>query len=176
MSPWKALPKGHSKCTSRKRAGPGFVRSLVQRHWCRSLPRVRGNPSSFENPVQSTDQILEPFHQRWASLVADTTGLWHRWKVSSALICCFTVGSLFLSYFSRDGHLFFRRCRLKQTAVQIGFCRSRHVCFLDVVVSWTKHHKPDFFRDRPGRHGAAGFSFCKFFCDAVASAPLCNSN
>ena len=34
-------------------------------------------------------------------------------------------------------------------------------------VAWTEHHKPDFSRDRPGRHGSTGFSFCKFFCDAT---------
>ena len=142
-------------------------RSLVLRHWCRSLPRVWGNPSSFDIPEQSIDQSLEPFHQRWASLVADTTGLWHRWKVSSALIWCFPDGSLFLSYFSHDGQQLFRRCRLRQPIVQISLCRSRHVRFQDVGVSWTKHHKPDFSRDRPGRHGAVGFSFCEIFCDAM---------
>ena len=136
-------------------------RSLVQRHWCRSLPRVRGNPSSFDVPEQSTDQSLEPFHQRWASLVADTTGLRTDGRCRRLLFGV-SVGRLFLSYSSHDGQQFFRRCRLKQPVVQIGFCHSRHVCFQDVGVAWTKHHKPDFSRDRPGRHGTAGFSFCKF--------------
>ena len=110
----ESLAKRTQQVYQSKTCWSWLCRSLVQGHWCRSLPRVRGNPSSFDIPEQSTDQSLEPFHQRWASLVADTTGLRHRWKVSSALIRCFTVGSLFLVYFSHDGQHFFRRCRLKQ--------------------------------------------------------------
>ena len=49
-------------------------RSFVWRHWCRSLPRVRSNPS-FDVTKQSANQSLKPFHQRWTSLVANTTRL-----------------------------------------------------------------------------------------------------
>ena len=122
-SPWKALPNGHSKCTSRKRAGPGFVVPL-SRHWCRSLPRVRGNPSSFDVPEQSTDQSLEPFHQRWASLVADTTGLRTDGRCRRLLFGV-SVGRLFLSYSSHDGQQFFRRCRLNWLLSLFPRCRGR---------------------------------------------------
>ena len=74
-------------------------RSFVWKHWRRSLPRVRRNPSAFN--------VAKQFHQRWTSLATNATKLRHRWKMSLARIWHFTVGNLSLSNFSHNDQQLF---------------------------------------------------------------------